>query len=320
MAINLDFSTTSSYSITDLTDIFDFFLFDHTITSTSSTAFSGSGAFDGSAAAYTATGTGFQFRTVNSEEFLSAGVLETIDLTLGSETILFSNLNMDVAVLTVAIESELAGDTSAIEDFLLAQDWKISLGDGNDVATKSTRIGDNVLFNPRGDDRIFGNGGDDNLFGGDGNDVLKGGADDDILDGGKGNDKIFGGIGQDLIKGGVGSDKLFGSGGKDKVKGGGGNDVIDTGAGRDVAFGGGGADKFVFKDNYGTNRIKDFNELNNREDINLRKVTEITDFADLTGNHMTQSGSNVVIDDLNGTRIIVENALLADMGNGNFIF
>jgi hypothetical protein len=48
-------------------------------------------------------------------------------------------------------------------------------------------------------------------------------------------------------------------------------------------------------------------------------VTGITDFADLAANHMNQVGAHVVIDD--GTiSITVENVLLGDMNNGDFLF
>ena len=113
---------------------------------------------------------------------------------------------------------------------------------------------------------------------------------------------------------------MFGNDGKDKVLGGAAKDIIDVGAGADVAIGGRGNDRFVFKDNYGTNKIRDFDELSDREVIDLRAVTAISSFRDLEQNHMTQTGNDILIDDQNGTNIVVKNALLTDMDSADFLF
>lgn len=303
MPINLIFSKSSQYSIDDVGDIFDFFLLENTITSVSgTTAFAGSGTVDNRPASYEALGTNFQFSTFNSQTFLTAGTLQAVDLTIGSSGVDFSNMNMRVEDLIDAIMAEQNGNLSAIEDFLLSQDWKITLANGDDSASRTTEIGDNVAFNPRGDDWVDGRGGDDDLFGGQGNDILKGGK------------------GRDILNGGAGRDKLFGNDGKDKVLGGAAKDIIDVGAGADVAIGGRGNDRFVFKDNYGTNKIRDFDELSDREVIDLRAVTAISSFRDLEQNHMTQTGNDILIDDQNGTNIVVKNALLTDMDSADFLF
>ncbi|WP_394347445.1 calcium-binding protein, partial [Rhodobacter sp. SY28-1] len=89
-------------------------------------------------------------------------------------------------------------------------------------------------------DRLTGTDGDDTIKGRDGNDRLVGGAGDDKLYGGAGKDRLLGGEGDDILKGGKGKDSLDGGFGDDTLKGGGGKDM------------------FVFKADFGEDRITDF--------------------------------------------------------------
>jgi hypothetical protein len=69
--------------------------------------------------------------------------------------------------------------------------------------------------------------------------------------------------------------------------------------------------------------ITDFAATNNAEKIDLSGVTSITNFADLTnaGNpHMTQVGSDVVIDDFAGNTITLLNVSLGDLNGVDFVF
>ena len=161
---------------------------------------------------------------------------------------------------------------------------------------------DNVKFNLRGDDVINANGGSDKIFAG------------------NGDDRVNGGNGNDILEGGKGSDILFGDAGRDTLKGGGGKDTLSGGVGNDTLIGGKGSDLFIFGNNSGTDRIRDFEAKNNKEDIDLSRVDEITTFRDLKNNHMEQVDSDVVINDHAGTRIILLNTDIGDLHAKDFIF
>ncbi|MDF1670263.1 MAG: calcium-binding protein, partial [Roseovarius sp.] len=66
--------------------------------------------------------------------------------------------------------------------------------------------------------------------------------------------------------------------------------------------------------------IGDFDALNVFEAIDLRSVSAITDLADLTSNHMTQTGANVVIDTGGGDSITLTGVNLGDLDSTDFIF
>lgn len=153
--------------------------------------------------------------------------------------------------------------------------------------------GDDILIGTNGRDRILGLGGNDEILGLKQRDVLKGGAGQDTLNGGSGNDKLFGGNGVDVLTGQKGND---------------------------VLHGGGGADIFVFYGTFGKDKIRDFNANNNREDIDLSGVEEITSMRDLRRNHMREDGDDVIIEDGNGNSITLLNVAITDLGSGDFIF
>lgn len=154
-----------------------------------------------------------------------------------------------------------------------------------------------------GADDLSGTNYADMFWGGNGNDILRGlnGADD--LDGDNGNDQLFGGAGNDWLAGGNGVDKL------------------DGGAGADVMRGQVGADIFIFKTGYGADRITDFDAVGSDHDrIDLSDVNSITSFADLKTNHLTVSGSNIIINAGNGDKIILEHVTLSTLDASDFIF
>lgn len=123
------------------------------------------------------------------------------------------------------------------------------------------------------DNLIGGQAGDNRLSGGLGNDTIFGNAGDDFLNGGAGADYLLGGIGDDILNGGFDSDR----------------------------------DTFIFEDNFGQDIIQAFDNVN-EDVINLARVTNIMDFADLQTNHLTQVGADTVIADGANTITILNTA------------
>lgn len=130
---------------------------------------------------------------------------------------------------------------------------------------------------------LKGNGGDDTIISGSG---------DDLLRGGKGNDSITGGFGDDIINGDKGNDTLTGG--------------LDS-------------DTFVFKGNFGKDRINDFNAFDADEKIDFSGVSGITGYNDLMNNHATQVGTNVVIK-VGGNKVTLVNVDLNDLDSSDFLF
>lgn len=209
-------------------------------------------------------------------------------------------------------------------------------GDGNDVIRGGNRA--DLLHGDNGNDRLFGNNGTDVLNGGKGRDMLNGGNHDDILNGNMHNDRLFGMAGNDVLKGGRGNDMLdggfhrdllignagddflYGGGGADRLRGGQGDDLLDGGRGNDRLFGGAGSDLFKFADGFGKDRIGDFDATDDAEQIDLAGVTAITDMDDLVANHMSQDGTDVIIDAGGGDILTLRGVLMADLDAADFIF
>jgi Ca2+-binding RTX toxin-like protein len=127
--------------------------------------------------------------------------------------------------------------------------------------------GDDTLLGGGGDDWLAGEDhlnsddvssltGNDWLYGGAGNDTLLGGNGNDYLDGGEDDDNLLGGAGNDTLLGGAGADYLF-----DEI----GNNLFDGGSGDDTLEGGGGDDRYIFKQGYGVDVIKDTGGRNSIE-------------------------------------------------------
>ncbi|MEM9344373.1 MAG: calcium-binding protein [Pseudomonadota bacterium] len=217
-------------------------------------------------------------------------------------------------------------------------------GTGEDVLDGGA--GDDALFGGAEADRLYGGEGADALNGEAGFDWLEGGDGDDALDGGaqadslfgqagadtliggQGLDRLFGGTGDDVLDGGTGNDRLFGDNGNDVLAGGSGDDFLSGGAGFDRLAGGRGddvltgnfnADTFVFEDGFGDDVITDFAATNDFEKIDLAGVAAIAGFSDLA-DHMSQAGSDVVIDDHAGNTITLQGVDLAELDSMDFIF
>ena len=175
-----------------------------------------------------------------------------------------------------------------------------------------------------GNDILEGGAGADSLYGGDDNDLLKGEAGDDTLYGHAGSDTLKGGADNDDLFGGDGADELYGNLGNDLLRGGNGQDTIDGGAGDDRLFGDEKADIFVFNDGHGNDSIKDFDEFNDNEKIDLTGVSAITSLADLdlgnaSAGAATQVGGAVVIDTGGGNSITIAGCLISDLDANDFI-
>ena len=323
MPITIDFLLISNQSIVDAPGILEFIAQDAEVDGTIPNSFGGSGDYQGNPAAFQVIGTGFGPFIVQSTADVVTGVIDsaTFITNSGADVESLTDVDIDMADFAPVINADNSGaDSSAIEDFLLARDWKISLSNADDIAPEGTLFGDDVLFNLQGNDVINARGGDDNLFSGDGRDKLIGGSGNDRLDGGEGKDRVIGGQGKDVLRGSGGNDRLEGGNGGDKLFGGAGHDILIGGKGNDILNGGGGNDDFIFADGQGINRIAGFEADNNAEDIDLSAVSAITSFNDLVNNHMTQNGNRVLIKDGNGLRINVLGTDIDDMNQGDFIF
>lgn len=195
--------------------------------------------------------------------------------------------------------------------------------------------------------------GKDMVFGGAGDDILQGEGGDDVLDGGPGADALLGGGGIDtvsyssaaagvvadlvlpaqntgdaagdsyssieIVRGSSHDDVLRGTFGQNRLEGGGGDDILQGRGGGDTYNGGVGDDTFVFQNGFALEVIEDFNEFSSGEKIDLSAVTNITDFADLAANHLTQNGLHADITDGAGT-IRLLNVQIANLDSGDFIF
>ncbi len=126
----------------------------------------------------------------------------------------------------------------------------------------------------------------ENLRGTNHNDDLRGNGGGNIVEGGLGEDTLYGRFGNDTLIGGDGNDTLYGQASEDRLIG---------SAGDDLLVGGDNADTFLFRNNFGHDRISDFDLTEGGEVIDLSGVTAITGFYDLNLNHLTQSGSDAVI-------------------------
>ncbi len=225
----------------------------------------------------------------------------------------------------VLIEAMLSGDDVMT---LSADDDTANGYGGND--TIDGGAGADELYGDLGHDTLRGGTGNDNLYGGSGNDVLNGGGNADLLDGGTsadilrgsyGWDQLYGGSGSDVLRGGAGNDGLRGGAGNDLLRGDSGKDWLRGGKGNDILFGDQGQDTFAFITGDDVDRIKDFDAIGGYHDVlDLSGLASVAGWNDLRNNHMSARGNDVVIDGLNGDKIILENVSLASLDAGDFIF
>lgn len=275
------------------------------------------------------TGTG-QVREVRSgmhdDRIIGSDANESFILMAGTDVLNggdgFDRVRYDrfgVDGITVDLDAEIATGFWRGEAFshTLRNIEHVRGSNGNDNILGSDTQ-DDRLEGRNGDDVIEGGFGNDTLLGGNGNDRLWGDRGNDLLQGEAGNDKLWGEWGRDRLEGGDGRDRLSGGDGNDRLLGGKGNDKLIGGAGNDKMTGGGGVDTFVFGD--GADKVTDFNAANNREKIDLRGVSSITDFSDLTTSHLTEVNGHAVITDADGNSMTLTGVAMANLDAGDFIF
>ncbi len=124
-------------------------------------------------------------------------------------------------------------------------------------------------------------------------------------------DELHGGAHDDYLVGGIGSDTLCGDDGDDTLAGGEGDDLLTGGSNGDV---------FVFTDGFGNDTITDFDVVNAFEHIDLSSVAEIESFDDLVASHVTQVGSDTIIEDGLGNSITLSGVQLSELTNDDFVF
>ena len=117
------------------------------------------------------------------------------------------------------------------------------------------------------------------------------------------------------------ADTLVGDAGANRLDGGAGNDLLDGGAGVDILVGGLGADRFVYADGYASDSVADFlGVFGGQGDlIDLTGVAIVNSFADITS-RWSQVGSDVVIDFGSGAVLTLQNELIANLQQGDFLF
>ncbi len=225
---------------------------------------------------------------------------------------------------------------------------------GRDVLTASNDAAGQSV------NKLFGLGGNDTLKASSNGAWLDGGAGDDVLIASAGADNLVGGYNETNIAGDTASyanskkgvtvnlgletaqhskgdaagdvltkiENLIGSKFNDKLIGNdpgdfahSGKNVLTGGKGNDHLTGGLGADMFVFATGYNQDTVTDFTAKGSDHDIiDLSRLDSITSFSDLKAHHLEKSGSDVVIDGLNGDTITLLDVNIKDLGKGNFHF
>lgn len=140
------------------------------------------------------------------------------------------------------------------------------------------------------------------------------------ITGNSGDNLIMGLAGADVLDGGDGADTLDGGEDSDQINGGGGDDIVIGGAGDDLLLGGADADVFVFADGSGNDIVRDLEINVLGEAIDFAANSAITDYADLIASHLSQVGTDTVINDLNGNIITLEDIDLTALQSDNFVF
>lgn len=183
----------------------------------------------------------------------------------------------------------------------------------------SSRVGGTRYneYNLSGNDTLRGDAGNDTLDGLEGSDVLYGGRGNDVVDGGATLDRY--GL-ADSLYGGSGRDQLYGRNGDDFLDGGSGKDSLYGGHDDDTLVGGSGSDRFIFKGDIGNDVVRDFDATNDAEKIDLSLISHVLGFRDLSRNHMSQVGEDVVIDLREGDQLTLQNVDLTDLDRADFLF
>jgi len=117
------------------------------------------------------------------------------------------------------------------------------------------------------------------------------------------------------------ANQIHGNSGANSMDGKAGNDMLWGHRGADVLTGGTGADQFVFATGDGRDTISDFAATGSTHDmLDLTGLASITDYKDLVAHHMSQVGSDILIDGLNGDSLLLKGVKLAALDAGDFWF
>lgn len=209
--------------------------------------------------------------------------------------------------------------------------------------------GSNRLEGYVGDDHLNGHEGNDALLGDLGDDHLNGGSGNDQLNGGEGNDwayytsglnsgvvvnlnvetqqqtygagldtlldieNIVGSFYADALGGDEGANELRGEGGGDWLFGRGGNDDLNGGSGDDDLWGGAGNDDFIFNNNWGDDKIWDFDVDHDRLDFSGVSGLNIQDQLDQAD---TADGLVIAFD---GDTVTLAGISSGELDNDNFL-
>lgn len=270
----------------------------------------------------------------------------------GFDILDFSNVSGSVQINQVAgTITGSAGNDTLLDVFeqIIGSEFDDALSGGN---------GGDVLDGNGGNDRFFANGGTDLVRGGegndriihsnnDGNDRLMGGAGFDILDysnvtgavqvnqlagtttGTSNNDmlldvfeQVIGTAFADVLSGGHGVNSLIGGAGNDQIFANNGNDYTSGGDGNDTITMGIGNDRHDFRNGEDIDTITDFVAGAGTDDqIVLTFHSAATSFAQMQSDGLfSQVGLDTHIDFGSGDRIVLQNIMVADLHEDDFIF
>jgi Ca2+-binding RTX toxin-like protein len=202
------------------------------------------------------------------------------------------------------------------DDFIDGGDSKDAIYAGN---------GSDTVYGGKGADYITGGNGNDTIYGEKNVDTIYGGKGADYIDAGQGADLVWDGQGHDTIYLGAGNDTFTGhsksnGGNDDTIYGGSGNDTFNLKGGNDTITGGNHDDTFIFFGDFQTDTITDFDDAGD-DVIDLSNVASITDYSDLTTNHLTVVGNDIHIDGATaGNTIILQDTTLGSLSSDDFIF
>ena len=216
-------------------------------------------------------------------------------------------------------------------------DYALAAGQALDQLAASGTVGLRLTGNEIAN-TLFGNIGHDTLIGGEGNDVLHGLGGIDTMIGGLGDDTYYvenigdliaerAGEGYDrvvttvdyalatgqaldqLAASGTSGLRLTGNEFANTLFGNIGNDTVDGGAGNDLLYGRGGSDVFMFGDNWGADRVADF-----QNDVDTLDFSNVTGLDAYSGLVITQSGAHAIIA-FGGNTVTVANTRVADLAD-----
>lgn len=119
--------------------------------------------------------------------------------------------------------------------------------------------------------------------------------------------------------GGSGNDTILGNAIDNVLTGGAGNDRLEGGGGHDTLIGGTGSDTFVFGPHDGIDTITDFQTTAGGDIVLLSGFSHVSSFADVLS-HLTQVGSNAVLNFDAGQTLVFQNVSTSSLNSGDFQF